>query len=67
MVSIPYRIKVREPSAEAIRAIINFAQKTGDYGSLSSTDIKVMALTYQFEVEQYGLANIRTTPKPVNN
>lgn len=66
LVSIPFRIKVREPSPEAIKAVISFAQKTGDYGSLSSTDIKVMALTYTFEAEQYGTANIRTSPKPVS-
>ena len=31
--------------------VIKFAKKTGDYGSLSAVDVKVMALTYQLTLE----------------
>ena len=31
--------------------VINFAKKTGDYGSLSAVDLKVMALTHQLTCE----------------
>jgi RNA-binding protein NOB1 len=31
---------------------MKFAKKTGDYGSLSAVDVKVMALTYQFTCER---------------
>lgn len=35
---------------------------TGDYPSLSATDIKVMALTYQLEKEYVGIDHLRTKP-----
>lgn len=41
-----------------------FSKKTGDYGVLSSTDLKVLALTYELEC-QLGVEkgeNLRTTP-----
>ena len=39
-----------------------FAKKTGDYASLSATDIKVMALTLLLEQENGGLDHIHTEP-----
>ena len=42
-----------------------FAKKTGDYGSLSHVDMKLMALTYQLECElgpEKG-ANLRKEPQ----
>lgn len=39
-----------------------FAKKTGDYSTLSATDIKVMALTYQLEVEANGCEHLKTEP-----
>ena len=53
----------REPSADAISAVSDFAKLTGDYGSLSLTDIKVLALAYMLEVEANGKSRIDTTPK----
>lgn len=39
-----------------------FSKKTGDYPSLSATDIKVLALTYQLEVEHVGSDHLKTEP-----
>ena len=41
----------------------DFAKKTGDYGSLSAVDIRVMALTYQLEKENVGTEHIKTVPE----
>lgn len=47
---------------ENIQAITDFSKKTGDYPSLSATDIKVMALAYQIEKEKVGTEHLRTEP-----
>jgi RNA-binding protein NOB1 len=62
LTSMPYRIKTREPTPESYVAAMEFAKKTGDYASLSATDLKVIALTLTLEKEVYGAANIRTEP-----
>lgn len=43
-----------------------FAKKTGDYASLSATDIKVIALTYQLEKEKVGTDHLKSAPKIPN-
>lgn len=42
--------------------VTEFAKKTGDYASLSATDIKVIALTYQLERENVGTDHLKTSP-----
>lgn len=37
-------------------AVNDFSKKTGDYASLSLADIKIVALTYELEVEVQGNA-----------
>lgn len=59
---LPYDLVVDEPSPEAVKHVIAFAKKTGDYLSLSSADIKVIALTYQLECELVGKEHLRTEP-----
>lgn len=59
---LPYDLVVDEPSAEAVQHVIAFAKKTGDYLSLSSADIKVIALTYQLECELVGKDHLRHEP-----
>lgn len=43
-------------------SVTEFSKKTGDYATLSATDIKVMALTYQLEVESNGKEHLKTEP-----
>lgn len=59
---LPYDLVVDEPSPDAVKHVIAFAKKTGDYLSLSSADIKVIALTYQLECELVGKDHLRTEP-----
>jgi len=62
-------LKVREPSDKAIQDVIAFAKQTGDYASLSTVDLQVLALTLDLEREgnlvagNTDLEHIRTTPK----
>lgn len=45
-----------------IISVTSFTKKTGDYPSLSATDIRLIALTYQLEKEHVGLKHIKTKP-----
>ena len=42
--------------SESVKFVTDFSKKTGDYVSLSATDIKVIALTYMLEVRHVGSA-----------
>ncbi|XP_056642249.1 RNA-binding protein NOB1 [Diorhabda sublineata] len=59
---LPYALIVKEPFPENIKLVTDFSKKTGDYRSLSATDIKVLALTYQLEKEKVGTEHLRTKP-----
>ncbi|KAI9295148.1 hypothetical protein K502DRAFT_365267 [Neoconidiobolus thromboides FSU 785] len=58
----PYEIKVRIPTPEAMKAVIAFSKKTGDFSTLSSVDLKVLALTYMLEKEIGDISKIRKEP-----
>jgi RNA-binding protein NOB1 len=59
---LPYDLKFREPTPEAVKIVTEFARKTGDLHSLSATDIRVLALVYTLEKELVGVDHIRTQP-----
>lgn len=59
---LPYNLQVKQPDSESIRIISDFAKKTGDFATLSLTDITVLALTYQFEKENAGVDHLRKEP-----
>ncbi|XP_011617989.1 RNA-binding protein NOB1 isoform X1 [Takifugu rubripes] len=59
---LPYQLNFKEPHPEHIRKVTEFSKKTGDYPSLSATDIKVLALTYQLELENVGSQHLKTEP-----
>ena len=65
------QIETRTPSQEAMRAMSEFARKTGDYAQLSGVDLQVLALLYDLEVEGANLYNngnighVRRDPKRV--
>ncbi|KAG7332952.1 hypothetical protein KOW79_003087 [Hemibagrus wyckioides] len=59
---LPYKLNFKEPFPEHLRFVTEFAKKTGDYPSLSATDIKVLALTYQLELENCGAAHLKKEP-----
>ncbi|GAB6033342.1 hypothetical protein CHUAL_013109 [Chamberlinius hualienensis] len=60
---LPYELIFKQPSPESITAVTNFSKKTGDFPTLSPTDIKVLALTYQLHVEKVGIDSLRTEPQ----
>ena len=65
------QLETRTPSQEAIRAMSEFARKTGDYAQLSGVDLQVLALLYDLEVEAAQMYNngnmnhVRSEPKRV--
>ncbi|XP_078101260.1 RNA-binding protein NOB1 isoform X1 [Sander vitreus] len=60
---LPYTLIFKEPHPEHIRLVTEFSKKTGDYPSLSATDIKVLALTYQLELEHVGSQHLKKEPE----
>lgn len=62
LVVLPYDLDVQEPDCEDIAFVTQFSKKTGDYPALSSTDIKVIALTYKLERVNVGLEHLNSQP-----
>lgn len=62
---LPYELRFKEPFPEYVRLVTEFSKKTGDYPSLSATDIQVLALTYQLEAEFVGVSHLRKEPEKV--
>ncbi|MGH0127580.1 UNVERIFIED_CONTAM: hypothetical protein FKN15_043722 [Acipenser sinensis] len=60
---LPYTLQFKDPFSEFIQLVTEFAKKTGDYPSLSATDIKVLALTYQLESEHVGINHLKQEPE----
>ena len=48
-------VEIRIPSETSLKAVADFARKTGDFASLSLTDMRLLALTYQLEVRTYNV------------
>ncbi|KAM9765618.1 RNA-binding protein NOB1 isoform 1-T1 [Menidia menidia] len=59
---LPYQLQLKDPHPEHVRHVTEFSKKTGDYPSLSATDIRVLALTYQLELEHVGSQHLRPEP-----
>lgn len=62
---LPYELRFKEPFPEYVRLVTEFSKKTGDYPSLSATDIQVLALTYQLEAEFVGVSHLKKEPEKV--
>ncbi|XP_065202679.1 RNA-binding protein NOB1-like [Planococcus citri] len=62
LASLTYDLQIKDVFQEHISFVSDFAKKTGDYSSLSSTDIKLIALTYQLELENVGRDHLRKSP-----
>ncbi|PIO65516.1 Nin one binding Zn-ribbon like protein [Teladorsagia circumcincta] len=54
---LPFEVLIREPSAIALRKVVDASKKSGDFVSLSLADIKVIALTYDIHSEHCRKAN----------
>ncbi|XP_004431843.1 PREDICTED: RNA-binding protein NOB1 [Ceratotherium simum simum] len=62
---LPYELRFKEPCPEYVRLVTEFSKKTGDYPSLSATDIQVLALTYQLEAEFVGVSHLKQEPEKI--
>ncbi|KAM4833792.1 RNA-binding protein NOB1 [Thomomys bottae] len=62
---LPYELRFKEPRPECVRRVTEFSKKTGDYPSLSATDIQVLALTYQLEADFVGVSHLKQEPEKV--
>ncbi|KAI4245917.1 MAG: hypothetical protein L6R42_010052 [Xanthoria sp. 1 TBL-2021] len=51
------------PSPQSLKAVTDFARRTGDLAVLSKPDLHILALTYEIESRKSGLSNIRTFPR----
>jgi len=60
--TLPVALTTREPAERSIAAVTAFARATGDLPKLSATDIAVLALAHQMELEANGSQFIRTAP-----
>ncbi|XP_074929910.1 RNA-binding protein NOB1 isoform X2 [Chelonoidis abingdonii] len=60
---LPYELHFKQPFPEYVKLVTEFSKKTGDYPSLSATDLQVLALTYQLEAETVGVAHLKTEPE----
>lgn len=47
-------LKIRTPRPTSVKAVTDFAKKTGDLEVLSRPDIQILALTYELECERNG-------------
>ena len=54
LASLPYQLQERSPKPGTLSRVISFTQKTGDYASLSATDLRVIALLVELEEEKRG-------------
>ena len=61
--ALPYDLQFVDPDTESIKVVSDFAKKTGDFPSLSATDIKVLALAYMLEVRHVGKDHLPLEPK----
>lgn len=59
---LPYNLEIKQPDQESLKIISDFAKKTGDFATLSLTDLTVLALTYQLEKEKVGVSHLRNEP-----
>lgn len=60
--TFPFPIHVVPVTHESLQFVSDFAKQTGDYYALSTTDLKILALTYMLEVQTHGDAHIRKHP-----
>jgi len=59
---LPFELKTKEPSDEAMKFVVDFSKKSGEYGTLSFVDLKVLALAYHLEKQESGDAHLRSEP-----
>ncbi|KAK9915522.1 hypothetical protein WJX75_000206 [Coccomyxa subellipsoidea] len=59
-----HNIKTIHPTEESIKAVMAFARASGELHSLSTVDIKLIALAHTLEVATHGHVNVHSAPPP---
>lgn len=59
---LPYNLELKQPDPESLKAVTDFAKKTGDFAALSLTDLTVLALTYELEKRFVGVDHLKKEP-----
>lgn len=57
--TFPYEIVQRVPLKESLKFVSEFARECGELSVLSITDLEILALAYEIEVNSCGQSNIR--------
>lgn len=60
---LPYELHYREPTDEDVKFVAHFAKRTGDFGQLSTTDIRLLALMVRLEKELNDGVNLKEAPQ----
>ncbi|KAJ1726686.1 20S-pre-rRNA D-site endonuclease nob1 [Coemansia biformis] len=60
--AMKHGIKVMSPDAESLKAVMDFAKRTGDFASLALADMKVLALAFMLEKKANGMRSLRLEP-----
>eukprot|EP00755_Sulcionema_specki_P010250 Sspe_Gene.45962::Locus_22835_Transcript_1_1_Confidence_1.000_Length_1487::g.45962::m.45962/K11883/NOB1; RNA-binding protein NOB1 len=63
MEAFPFELIIRQPTQESIKAVVDVAKKTGDYGTLSAVDLRVLALAHTVASEHNSILELKTTTK----
>ncbi|UMM11228.1 hypothetical protein L5515_000613 [Caenorhabditis briggsae] len=64
--TLPFEITLREPTQNALRAVIDASKTTGDFQSLSMVDIKMIALTYDLHGQYVSEKKVSETTEEEN-
>ncbi|KAJ1962901.1 20S-pre-rRNA D-site endonuclease nob1 [Dipsacomyces acuminosporus] len=59
---LKYGVKLENPDAESMQAVVRFAKQTGDFASLAMADLKVLALAFMLEKKANGMRRLRLEP-----
>ncbi|BDA44182.1 probable RNA-binding protein NOB1 [Coccomyxa sp. Obi] len=62
--TFPHNIRSAQPTEKSVKAVMAFARDSGELHSLSTVDIKLIALAHTLEVAAHGHANLRSAPPP---
>jgi len=60
--SIPYKLKTKQVTIEALKFAKEFCKLTKDLAGLSGPDLEIVALAYMIEKEVHGMTNINPIP-----
>jgi hypothetical protein len=64
--TLPLELELLEPAEAAVKFVTKFAKETGDYQSLSGTDLRVIALAYSIVKDRNEAHMCRKSPPEIS-